>query len=72
LAPPITDLPGRPCTAIHQTYCSLAALLAHIPLEELDAVWISHTHADRYHAIEGAEQTLTRLVAYVERNRRTS
>jgi uncharacterized protein YndB with AHSA1/START domain len=27
---------------------------------------------DRYHAIEGAEQTLSRLVAYVERNRRTS
>lgn len=27
---------------------SLAALLAHIPLEELDAVWISHTHADHF------------------------
>jgi uncharacterized protein YndB with AHSA1/START domain len=27
---------------------------------------------DRYHAVEGAEQTVSRLVAYVERNRRTS
>jgi hypothetical protein len=26
---------------------------------------------DRYQAIEGAEQTLSRLAAYVERNRRT-
>jgi uncharacterized protein YndB with AHSA1/START domain len=27
---------------------------------------------DRYYAIEGAEQTLSRLVAYVKRNRKTS